>query len=276
MFGFITTILTKYVALGRPTPAGTALGTALAACVLLTACQPASNSAGNSVNGTDSTALAAPLQVQAYQLPAGQEEQITDSLRRLFSDKKTKGNASVELLPNKQLLIYADAATQQSVAGILKDIQPMPAEKTLQVTGEYWLVAGKALDGKAGDGKALVDDTVPPLSPALAPLQAVLAEINQQAGLQQFRLLERIQLTGAAQQGVEMSGDDFAVKQRIIATHPQLQSDVTIWRGETPVVKRLLESTLLADSPEQWQVIGSSGLPGSPDEYLYIIVRYRY
>ena len=266
MFGFITTTLTKYLALGRPTPAGSALGTALAACVLLTACQPASNSASNFTNGTDSTAVAAPLQVQAYQLPAGQEEQITDSLRRLFSDKKTKGNASVELLPNKQLLIYADAATQQSVAGILKDIQPMPAEKTLQVTGEYWLVAGKAL----------ADDTAPPLSPVLAPLQAVLAEINQQAGLQQFRLLERIQLTGAVQQRVDMTGDDFAVKQRIIATHPQLQSDVAIWRAETPVPKRLLESTLLADSPEQWQVIGSSGLPGSPDEYLYIIVRYRY
>lgn len=270
MFGFITTILTKSVTGGSSTPAGTALSTALstalAACVLLTACQPASNSAGNSAHGTDSTAVAAPLQVQAYQLPAGQEEQITDSLRRLFSDKKTKGNASVELLPNKQLLIYADAATQQSVAGILKDIQPMPAEKTLQVTGEYWLVAGKVR----------ADDTVPLLSPALAPLQTVLAEINQQAGLQQFRLLERIQLTGAAQQGVEMSGDDFAVNQRIIATHPQLQSDVTIWRGEIHTSNRLLESTLLADSPEQWQVIGSSGLPGSPDEYLYIIVRYRY
>lgn len=270
MFGFITTILTKSVTGGSSTPAGTALGTALAACVLLTACQPASNSATNSVNGTDSTAVAAPLQVQAYQLPAGQEEQITDSLRRLFSDKKTKGNASVELLPNKQLLIYADAATQQSVAGILKGIQPMPAEKTLQVTGEYWLVAGKALDGKAGDG------TVPLLSPALAPLQTVLAEINQQAGLQQFRLLERIQLTGAAQQSVNMSGDDFGVRQRINATHPQLQSDVSIWRGENPITNRLLESTLVADSPEQWQVIGSSGLPGSADEYLYIIVRYRY
>lgn len=262
MFAFITTILTKSVTGGSSTPAGTALGTALAACVLLTACQPA----GNSAHGTDSTAVAAPLQVQAYQLPAGQEEQITDSLRRLFSDKKTKGNASVELLPNKQLLIYADAATQQSVAGILKDIQPMPAEKILQVTGEYWLVAGKVR----------ADDTVPLLSPALAPLQTVLAEINQQAGLQQFRLLERIQLTGAAQQSVNMTGNDFGVRQRINATHPQLQSDVSIWRGENPITNRLLESTLVADSPEQWQVIGSSGLPGSADEYLYIIVRYRY
>ena len=259
MFAFITTKLAKYVAGGSLALTGTVLATS----VFLTACQPATNTA----NGTDSIAASAPLQVQAYQLPAGQEEQIAASLRHLFSDKKTKGNASVDLLPNKQLLIYADAATQQSVAGMLKDLQPFAAQKTLQVSGEYWLVAGKAL----------VDGQATPLSPALVPLQTVLTEITQQAGLQQFRLLERIQLTGAEQQTIRMTGDGFEVRQRIGATQPQLQSDVTIWRVESRISKRLLlESTLLADSAEQWQVIGSSALPGSPDEYLYIIVRYRY
>lgn len=249
----------------------TVAGLVLATVVTLglSACQPATTAT--------TEASAKPLLVKAYTLPAGQERNIASSVERLFNDKKSKANAAAELLPNNQLLIYADEYIHASVAATLAGLAPMPADKATQVTGEYWFVVGKPQSAGAESTE---------LAGTLAPLQTVLGEINQQFGAQQFRLLERLQLRGAERSPLSIKGARFDVRQTITATAPQLMSTVQVSqsmssvRGSQSRVMsgnyNLLDTELLADSSDQWLVVGSSALPESPDEFLYIIARYRY
>jgi hypothetical protein len=245
----------------------------------LQACQPASSPASSSErpqqtqnaspNTEQSPAQDAEQQtaetrmVKSYNLPVGHENEFAEQFKKLFSISKT--TAGAELLPNKQLMVYADAMTHASVAKMLAELTPITAGTAdAPISTEVWMVVGN------------VSPDAPPTShPAtLQLLQQPLKAIDARFGSQHYRVVDRLLIQSSSNRRHSISSDHYKVEQKIRVEGTQHKASIDI-STEGNLRQQLLGTTIAFDTDAQWHVIGSSKYGTSNNEYLYFIVRFQ-
>lgn len=259
---------------------------ALLGCTL-TACEP---------TAPQNTAVAEPMLLRTYQVPAGDAYALRSSLDSLFRVKNEQViPARVEVLPDQQLAVYASESTHLSVAQVLAQLKPAVPSAQAQVKVNYWLVLATVNPANLAktDSVTKTDSTATTQSPAVATplgqIQAALTQIQQQHGAMQFELLERLELTSlqqpkhraALEDDAMMEGRLFQVQQEFLTQDAGAQLQLKIAKNSRfPAVLSnklpgdfMLKTTLKIDQPEQLLVIGANASNIETGQYLYTIVQ---
>lgn len=184
-----------------------------------------------------------PFTLKTYEVPHGYEAQVRALIRGVT-------DASVEVAPNGKLLVNATPGTHSGIRQLIADLKASapPADEG-PVTLTYWLILGRAPEGKVSD--AIVTRGFPERGQkdVLPALQA----LNASQGPFEFALLERVELVGALDRTLEAQGEWVKIQQRVTRDGGGLSAELSVDADGPPFLQ-----TELQLEPGKFLVLGQT------------------
>jgi len=200
---------------------------------------------------TPRTAVSEAVEMQVYEVPAGQSEQVRSMLRSALGGDNPVGRVTTG--PGNTVVVVAPAQIHEGVRGLISGLDAVDTTADLlQVTISYWMIVGRPLEKAPADGSYVVSG-----DSRMTAVESALETIAGVQGPTEFTLLEQIQITALNSDRGSAHGRHAAVEQHISDIGGQVTGDVSLRVGQNHLLTRV---TL---DPGQLLVMGQVGYRGA-------------
>lgn len=189
-----------------------------------------------------SSAAEPELVLQAYDVPAGQAEQVAAVLHNVFAGLKERAVARATASPDGQLLVVGTSGIQQGVAAILTRMEGRTPPPPPTIEMNYWFVVAER-----------ASETV--LGPGLQEIAPALEAVALSQGPLRFSKVEGARIRSLSEEQGEANGRFTAITQRASVNGDKIIADV-----ELVVMGGSRLETRLAMAPDQVLILGETGV----------------
>ncbi len=200
-------------------------------------------------------------EMQVYDVDMQYRTEMFDILERILDSKDNKLGQPlgvVQMLPNGQLLVYAQPPTHGEISKVLDSLHEQSPKVPPKLTLRYWVLTGTL--GQEDDAARDLNF----LSPVLGELENIHGELG-------FSIADSLSLTGQSGSGAESHSDPLSVSQLSLSDGSILNAQIELHYRTDEIKQELTASFSIL--PKEFFVLSdrNATLGGSNTKLFYIV-----